>query len=96
MDPNLAPAHTLLGVVALEARQAEKALPHLHHAISVDAGYGPAHFFLGLAYKSLGQPAEAVTSFEQALVNASDEATRVRIRRHLAELYETQDQGRAE
>lgn len=96
MDPNLAPAHTLLGVVALEARQAEKALPHLHHAISVDAGYGPAHFFLGLAYKSLGQPAEAVTSFEQALVNASDEVTRVRIRRHLGELYEAQDQGRAD
>jgi len=96
LDPNLAPAHTLLGAVALEARQPEKALPHLHHAISLDAGYGQAHFYLGLAYKSLDRSAEAIASFEQALVNAGDEVTRVRIRRHLGELYEAQDQGRAD
>jgi tetratricopeptide (TPR) repeat protein len=87
MDPNLAPAHTLLGAVALEARQPERALPHLHHAVSLDAGYSQAHFYLGLAYKSLDRSAEAIASFEQALVNASDESTRVRIRRHLGELY---------
>jgi tetratricopeptide (TPR) repeat protein len=96
MDPNLAPAHTLLGALALEARKPEQALPHLHHAVSLDAGYSQAHFYLGLAYKSLDRSAEAIASFERALVNASDEVTRVRIRRHLGELYEAQDQGRAD
>jgi tetratricopeptide (TPR) repeat protein len=91
LDPNLAPAHTLLGAVALEAREPERALSHLHHAVALDAGYGQAHFYLGLAYKSLGRPTEAIASFEQALASASDEVTRVRIRRHLGELYEAQD-----
>ena len=96
MDPNLAPAHTLLGAVALEARQPERALPYLHHAFSLDAGYSQAHFYLGLAYKSLDRSADAIASFEQALMNTSDESTRVRIRRHLGELYEAQDQGRVD
>jgi tetratricopeptide (TPR) repeat protein len=91
LDPDLAPAHTLLGAVALESRQPESALPHLHHAVALDAGYGQAHFYLGLAYKSLGRRTEAIVSFEQALANAGDEVTRVRIRRHLGELYEAKD-----
>jgi tetratricopeptide (TPR) repeat protein len=91
LDPDLAPAHTLLGALALEARQPERALPHLHHAVALDGAYGQAHFYLGLAYKSLEQPAEAIASFEQALAHAGDEVTRVRIRRHLGELYEAKD-----
>jgi tetratricopeptide (TPR) repeat protein len=96
LDPNRVLAHTLLGVVALGARRPEKGLPYLRHAVSLDAGYGQAHFFLGLAYKSLDQPAEAIASFEEALVNADDEVMRTRIRRHLSELYEAQDRSKAD
>jgi len=95
LDPNRVLAHTLLGAVALGERQPEKGLPYLRHAISLDAGYGQAHFFLGLAYKSLDQPAEAIASFEEALLNADDEVMRTRIRRHLSELYEAQDRSKA-
>lgn len=95
LDQNLAPAYTLLAAIALESRQPEQALPDLHHAIALDASYDQAHFYLGLAYKSLDQPVEAIAAFEEALVNADNEVTRVRIRRHLGELYEAQEQSRA-
>ncbi len=95
LDPHLAPAYTVLGAVALESRQPEKALPHLQRAIALDAAYGQAGYYLGLAYKSLHQTAEAIAAFEQALVSADDEVMRVRIRRHLGELYEVQESSRA-
>jgi tetratricopeptide (TPR) repeat protein len=87
LAPDLAPAHTVLGAVALEVGQPEIALSELEQAIDLDAGYGPAHFYLGLAYKTLNQPAEAIGAFEEALVHATDDVTRTRIRRHLNELY---------
>jgi tetratricopeptide (TPR) repeat protein len=84
----------VLGALALQSRQPEKALPDLQRAVVLDAGYGPAHLILGLAYKSLNRPAEAIVAFERALANAQDEAMRVRIRRFLNELYETGGQSR--
>jgi tetratricopeptide (TPR) repeat protein len=95
-DPSLAAAHTVLGAVDLESRQPERALSRLQQAIALDASYGQAHFYLGLAYKSLGRPAEAVVAFEQALAHAQDEIMRVRIRRHLDELYEVQEHSRTQ
>jgi tetratricopeptide (TPR) repeat protein len=92
-DDQVAAAYTVLGAVALEARQPEQALPDLHRAIALDAGYGQAYFYLGLAYKSLGQQTEAITAFERALANADDEVSRVRIRRHLNELYGAERQS---
>jgi tetratricopeptide (TPR) repeat protein len=89
-------AYALLGAMALESRQPGKALPNLNRAIALDAGYVQAHFYLGLAYKAMGQPVEAIVAFEEALINARDEVTRVRIRRHLGELYENQERGRAD
>lgn len=95
LDPDLAPAYTLLAAAALESRRPETALPNLQRAISLDATSGQAYFYLGLTYKSLDQPAEAIAAFEEALINAGDEVTRVRIRRHLGELYEAQEQSSA-
>lgn len=96
LDPNLPEAYTLLGAVALEARQPARALPHLERALALDAHYGQAHFYTGLAYKSLDEPAEAIAAFEQALAAAGDEATRMRIRRHLGELYEIQERSKSD
>jgi len=79
-------AYAVLGAVALAEQQPETALPPLYHALILDSGYSPAHFFLGLAYKTLNRPVEAMAAFEQALNTALDEETRVQIRRHLAEL----------
>lgn len=93
LDPDLALAYTLLAAVALESRQPAKALPYLKRAIDLDLNYGQAFFYLGLAYRALGQPAEAIVAFEQALDKADEEVTRVRIRRHLGELYEAQEQS---
>jgi tetratricopeptide (TPR) repeat protein len=82
-----------LGAVALEERQPREALTDLNRAIALDAGYERAYFYLGLAYKSLDRPDEAIAAFERALVGADDEVMRVRIRRHLNELYEAQKQS---
>jgi tetratricopeptide (TPR) repeat protein len=87
LAPDLAPARTVLGAVALEVEQPEIALSELQRAIDLDAGYGQAHFYMGLAYKSLNQPTKAIAAFEEALVHATDKVTRARIRRHLNELY---------
>jgi tetratricopeptide (TPR) repeat protein len=92
-DKQAAPAYTILGAVALESRQPEEALSDLRRAIALDVDSGQAYFYLGLTYKSLGQPAEAIAAFERALASASDELTRVRIRRHLNELYEAERQS---
>jgi len=81
-----APAYAVLGAVALDSQQPETALPPLYHALLLDPDYSPAYFFLGLTYKTLDRPVEAMAAFEQALITASDEATRLQIRRHLAEL----------
>ena len=96
MDQDLAPAYALLGAIALESRQPERALPSLNRAIALDADYVQAYFYLGLAYKALDRPVEAIVAFEEALINAQDEITRVRIRRYLGELYEEQERSRAD
>jgi tetratricopeptide (TPR) repeat protein len=85
-DPTLAPAYTILGAVALASHEPEAALSPLYRAIRSNAAYNPARFYLGLSYEALGRPGEALAAFEQALAMAADEETRVRIRRHIAEL----------
>ncbi|MGD8792779.1 MAG: tetratricopeptide repeat protein [Anaerolineae bacterium] len=92
-DEEMAPAHVVLGAVALELRQPEQALAHLQRAIELEKGLGQAYFFLGLTYKALDLKAEAVVAFEQALALAGDEVTRVRIRRHLNELYQIEERN---
>jgi tetratricopeptide (TPR) repeat protein len=94
LAPDSAAAYTLLGAIALESSEPELALSELQRAVGLDEGYSQAHFYMGLAYKSLDQEAEAIAAFEQALVHAEDEVTRIRIRRHLSELYALQEQGR--
>ena len=91
-DGTLAPAHTVLGAVALESRQPEAALSHLQQAIALEDDYSQAYFYLGVAYKALDQPAEAIAAFEQALATTGDEGMRAQIRQHLKELYETEEQ----
>jgi tetratricopeptide (TPR) repeat protein len=92
-DRGLAPAHAVVGAVALASQQPEEAVPYLQRAIALDAGYSQAHFFLGLAYRSLHQPTQAIAAFEQALATADSEAMRVRIWRHLNELYKVKGQS---
>jgi tetratricopeptide (TPR) repeat protein len=92
-DEEMAPAYVVLGAVALELRQPEQALAHLQRAIELEEGLGQAHFFLGLTYKALDSKAEAVVAFERALALAGDEVTRVRIRRHLNELYQIEERN---
>jgi predicted RNA polymerase sigma factor len=46
-----------------------------------------------LTYKALDLRAEAVAAFERALALAGDEVTRVRIRRHLNELYQLEERS---
>lgn len=96
LNPDLAPAYTLLGAIALDAREAERALPYLHRAIELDGESAEAFYYIGLAYKSLGQSEVAVAALERALSGAESEATRVRVRRHLGELYDALERSRVD
>jgi Flp pilus assembly protein TadD/CRP-like cAMP-binding protein len=88
-DAASAPAYTVLGAVEIEARQLKLAVEHLKRAVELDDSYSQAHFHLGLAYKALGQPVEAVASLERALATTEDEDMRFEIQLHLAELQGT-------
>ncbi len=92
LDPDLAPAHAILGAIALDEQQPDEALAHLQQAVTLNDDFCQAYFYLGLAHKSLARPADAIFAFERALATARDEATRVRIRRHLNELYQAEEQ----
>ena len=87
-DDTSAPAYTVLGAVELEAQQLQLALAHLSQAVALDASYSQAHFYLGLAYDVVDQPAEAIAALERALATAEDEEVRSEIRRHLSRLHE--------
>ena len=92
-DETSAPAHTVLAAVALASQRPEAALPHLRRAITLDAGYGQAYYYLGLVHETLGQPAEAIAAFEKALVAADDKRTQNQIRIRLQQLYAAETQG---
>jgi tetratricopeptide (TPR) repeat protein len=92
-DESSAPAHTVLAAVALASQRPEAALPHLLRAITLDAGYGQAYYYLGLVHETLGQPAEAITAFEKALVATDHKPTQSQIRLRLQQLYASETQG---
>ncbi|MBN1582186.1 MAG: tetratricopeptide repeat protein [Anaerolineae bacterium] len=82
-----APAYTVLGAAALP-EQPEKAADLFMDAIRADPGYVPAHFYLGLAAKLLGQPELAINAFERVLdLNPTDPLAKREARLHLSELY---------
>ncbi len=62
-DGKLAPAYAVLGAVALDKRQPGAALLPLYRALLLDPGYSPAYFFLGMAYKTLDRPVEAMAAY---------------------------------
>lgn len=85
-DESLVPAYTVLGAVALQSWQPKDALPVLWRATELDADYFQAQFYLGQAYWALGQSAEAMAAFEQALLQTDNPSLRREIRRYLDEL----------
>ncbi len=89
-DHALAPAHTVLGAVALESKQPEKAVLHLHRALLLAPSYGPAHLALGLAYRDLGEIDKARAALQQALRYARDRDERVRVQQLLDEVSDQQ------
>ena len=61
---------------------------HLLWATAVDDKDERAYTYLGVAYKSLQKPLEAISAFERALALADDQTSRAKIRRYLNELYQ--------
>ncbi|HEY7427193.1 MAG TPA: tetratricopeptide repeat protein [Gemmataceae bacterium] len=57
----------LLGVLALEAGQAARAILHFHHAATLQPADAALHNALGEAYRSAGRPSEAAGCFHEAL-----------------------------
>jgi tetratricopeptide (TPR) repeat protein len=90
---NLAPAHAVLGAIALESQQPDEALEHLQQAIALDPGYGQAYLISALAHRALDQPDEAIDVLEQALATSEDELMRADVQSLLEELYEANGQG---
>jgi tetratricopeptide (TPR) repeat protein len=83
----------VLGAAQLATGHPEEALQSLHQAAALDASSAHAHFYLGLAHKSLDQPMQAIAAFEKALALAEEEAMRVQIRAYLNELYRSEGES---
>src|SRR5947208_2994144 len=57
----------LLGVLALDAGQPDRALLHFHHATLLQPGHAPFHHALAEAHRACGRHAEAAECFGTAL-----------------------------
>lgn len=75
--PQFAEAHYYLGLVHMRQAYLEQAATHYRHAIWCAPGFLEAHCNLGLVLNRLGQPLEALYSYQEAL--AIREATEVKI-----------------
>jgi protein O-GlcNAc transferase len=73
-QPNHADALHLLGIVALQTGQPERAATLIGRAIEHDASVPAAHNNLGIALRRLGRTAEAVASFDRAIALRPDDA----------------------
>ncbi len=62
-DPDYAPAHLGLGKLALHRGDAEPAVEHAMHAVSLVHAYPKAHYLLGRALAAAGRLEDAVTAF---------------------------------
>lgn len=68
LDPDSAPAHLLLGMVALDEGDATTAAEHVDKAITLDPGYGEAHAQRGALRWAQGAQVEGRSSLERAFV----------------------------
>jgi len=84
LQPELAPAYTVLGAVALDSQQPEEALTLLRRAQELGPDSGQVDYYLGRTYLDLGQAVEAESSFEGALAVTGDDRVRDQIDRYLA------------
>src|SRR5437763_1953416 len=66
-EPHNADAHHLLGLVALQQSQHERAIEHLRQAIACNPSAAPYHRHLGTALQATGQTSEAIRAFREAL-----------------------------
>ncbi|MFQ5843653.1 MAG: tetratricopeptide repeat protein [Planctomycetota bacterium] len=92
IDPALAEAYNLLGVIYLQQSDFKMAAENLRRAVEMDPYYTDAHNHLGVAYKELGKYDRAREQFETALKDASYR-TREKIYLNLGYLYLKQGRG---
>ncbi|HVP65923.1 MAG TPA: tetratricopeptide repeat protein [Anaeromyxobacteraceae bacterium] len=59
-------AHDILGTLALERGERDRAGRHFLESIRLNSQYAEAHFHLGLLFSEEGDPADAVTAFRRA------------------------------
>src|ERR1700722_18195700 len=67
-DPQNADALNLLGMVALEAGQAQASAELIRKAIAANSRWAPYHFNLALALQTMGDLDAAVASYRRVLV----------------------------
>ena len=84
---DLATSRTVLGVAALQAGNPQQAVEHLRQAVKLDPNYGLAHYYLGVAYRTLDRLADSIAAFEHAWKITQEGTLRNSAGRHLRELY---------
>lgn len=67
IDPNIAEVYWVLGYVAAQHRQHDKALSHLRQALDVDRSYADAYALMGGINTYRGQPALSIGQLRKAL-----------------------------
>jgi tetratricopeptide (TPR) repeat protein len=65
--PDLAVAHSKVGVALAHQGQHDAAIACFSKALQLQPGYAPAYSNLGNAYRAKGMPVEAVAAYQRAL-----------------------------
>ncbi len=73
-DPHNFDALHLLGVLACQTRDAQRAVTLIQKALAIDGGSADAHLNLGAALQQLAQPEAALASYERAIALQPDHA----------------------
>jgi cytochrome c-type biogenesis protein CcmH/NrfG len=73
-DPDHIPANLMLGRLSIQSAQFDKAVKRLEHVLTLDKNNREALYFLGEAYKGLGNKEKAVEQFRklEKIVNNPD------------------------
>jgi tetratricopeptide (TPR) repeat protein len=84
-NPDLADAHRWLAVIYYDMGDLRRAVPHLREVARLDPADGRPHRLIGMIFKDMEQPDDAITAYEESLRRNPHPKDEVAVREELGE-----------